>query len=120
MHSGSFLEDLIRFGKETMQKVIRTIKIIIPALAVCIFLCGCTRREQLVLEDVSEEGEQQLDLAAALEQDEPAAAEEQTGQRLQEESVADDSGQPQTIFVHVCGAVQNPDVYELPAGSRVY
>ncbi|MBR6381834.1 MAG: helix-hairpin-helix domain-containing protein [Lachnospiraceae bacterium] len=25
---------------------------------------------------------------------------------------------PGTIFVHVCGAVQNPDVYELPEGSR--
>lgn len=24
------------------------------------------------------------------------------------------------IYVHVCGAVQNPDVYELPEGSRVY
>ena len=103
-----------------MQKMIRIIKIIIPALAVCIFLCGCTRREQLVLEDISEEKAQQFDLPAAQEQDEPIAAEEQTGQQLQEQSTSDDSGQPQTIFVHVCGAVKNPDVYELPAGSRVY
>ncbi len=27
---------------------------------------------------------------------------------------------PETIFVHVAGAVNTPDVYELPAGSRVY
>ena len=27
---------------------------------------------------------------------------------------------PETIFVQVAGAVENPDVYELPVGSRVY
>ena len=117
VHSGSFLEDLIRFGKETMQKMMRTI---IPALAVCIFLCGCTRREQLVLEDISEEVEQQFDLLTVQEQVEPVAAEEQTGQQSPEQSTTGDSVQPQTIFVHVCGAVKIPDVYELPAGSRVY
>ena len=117
VHSGSFLEDLIRFGKETMRKMIKTI---ISVLAVCIFLCGCTRREQLVLEDVSAKGELQLDLQAAQEQGEPVAAEEPAGQELPEQSTSGESGQPQTIFVHVCGAVKNPDVYELPAGSRVY
>ncbi len=25
-----------------------------------------------------------------------------------------------TLFVHVCGAVEEPGVYELPAGSRIY
>ena len=120
VHSGSFLDDLIRFGKETMRKMIKTIKTIILALAVCIFLCGCTRREQLVLEDVSKEEEQQFDLPAAQEQEESGAAEETEGQQLPEQSMPGDSGLPQTIFVHVCGAVKNSDVYELPAGSRVY
>lgn len=25
-----------------------------------------------------------------------------------------------TLFVHICGAVENPGVYELPVGSRIY
>lgn len=28
--------------------------------------------------------------------------------------------EPENIYVHVCGAVEKPGVYELPAGSRVY
>ncbi len=27
---------------------------------------------------------------------------------------------PRTIFVHVCGAVERPGVYEIPAGSRMF
>ena len=42
------------------------------------------------------------------------------------ENVSDDSGdmleteEAESIFVHVCGAVKNPGVYELPVGSRYY
>ena len=115
VHSGSFLEDLIRFGKETMRKIIKTT---ILALSACLFLCGCTRREQLVLVDVSEE-EEQHDLQAA-QGEQQVLQEETAGRQLSEQSTSEDSDQPQTIFVHVCGAVKTPDVYELPAGSRVY
>ena len=76
-----------------LDKIKRNILILLA----CILLCGCTRREQLILENVSEEEEQQSS----------------------EQSVTG-GGEEQTIFVHVCGAVKNPDVYELPAGSRVY
>ena len=31
-----------------------------------------------------------------------------------------DTGQPETIYVDVCGAVANPGVFELTAGSRVF
>lgn len=119
VRSGDFLEELIRFGKETMRKIIR---ITILALAVCIILCGCTRREQLVLEDASEQEKMQFDLQAAPEQGEAVQQEESAEQEQQslEQSVAEDSSQPQTIFVHVCGAVKSPNVYELPSGSRVY
>lgn len=93
----------------------------------CIFLCGCTRREQLVLEEVSGEPGQ-LELQTIKEQDESGLSmpeemqEQQTaaGQSSAEQTVPEESGEPQTIYVHVCGAVENPDVYELPAGSRVY
>ena len=122
VHSGNFLEGLIRFGKETMR---RMMKINVLALSVCILLCGCTRREQLVLENVSEEEEQFADLQAEEEQDESEAPDLQEGdtqqmQSSQGQNRLDESGKIQSIFVHVCGAVMNPDVYELSVGSRVY
>ncbi len=36
------------------------------------------------------------------------------------EAVCEEAMEPQTIFVHVCGAVTAPGVYELESGSRVY
>lgn len=105
-----------------MRKIM---KINILTLIVCIFLCGCTRREQLVLENVSEEQERPTDLLAAEEQGESEVLDLQEENMLQvqssrEQGTPDESGKIQTIFVHVCGAVMNPDVYELSAGSRVY
>ncbi len=48
--------------------------------------------------------------------------EEQTVDLLMEEDVVleEDADTKQMIFVHVCGAVQNEGVYELPMGSRIY
>lgn len=37
----------------------------------------------------------------------------------EEASVGNISGQPDILYVHVCGAVSTPGVYELPAGSRI-
>ena len=38
-------------------------------------------------------------------------------ERERKESMA---AEPQTLFVHVCGEVRAPGVYELPAGSRIW
>ena len=46
-----------------------------------------------------------------------AEEEVQESEPVQEES---DSNAEETIFVDVCGAVQQPGVYELPAGSRIF
>lgn len=123
MHSGNFLEDQTGFGKETMRKMT---KIVIISLLFIVALCGCTRREQLILEDNEVKREQQL---ADLQITEKFGNSSESGS--QEESVREqglqqemgriaDEKEPQTICVHVCGAVKNPDVYELPEGSRVY
>ena len=97
------------------------------ALCFCIFLGGCTRREQLVLENVSEAPVQYelqtFQEEGGSEQSLPEVTQEQQTVAVQpsaERAVPEDSGEPQTIYVHVCGAVEDPDVYELPAGSRVY
>ena len=81
-------------------------------------LCGCTRREQLVLKEVSEER-----LSAEQQIPQEDKIEEQNEVKLQstgEQNAPAEKAEPQTIYVHVCGAVVNPSVYELPAGSRVY
>ena len=122
VHSGNFLEEPAGFGKETMRNKIKKNMLI---FLVCILLCGCTRREQLILEDISSKGEPSVDLRAAQGQGESGTLglQEQDAaetQGVREQSTSGDGEQQQTIFVHVCGAVKKPDVYELPTGSRVY
>ena len=140
VHSGNFLENRTGFGKETMRYTIRN-KITenterdtdgrkrricrslhVFVLFIGITLCGCTRREQLVLEDVSTEQMQrspqqqlggQLEISEQNEAKQPILGESELPQSAQ-------NSKPQTIYVHVCGAVEKPDVYELPADSRVY
>ena len=124
VHSGNFLENHTRFGKETMRKIIN---VNICVIILCVLLCGCTRREQLVLDDISAGSERQDgDLTTMQGENEPERQDlqaEAAGQVSSEYSVTKDGGEPhepETIFVHVCGAVEKPDVYELPTGSRVY
>ena len=153
MHSGSFLEEPTAFGKETMYNVRNKVRrdrtgngnmteagcrkqrdgVRIFALLVCVILCGCTRREQLVLEtgssaatteSVSEGTQEEADILnppseqIALEPDDLQKHAEQYAEEMTlQEQIPPEA---QLICVHVCGAVKNPDVYELPAGSRVY
>ncbi len=150
MHSGSFLEEPTAFGKETMYNVRNRNRtgngnmteaggrkqrdgVRIFALLVCVMLCGCTRREQLVLEtgssvatmeSVSEGTQEEADILnppseqIALKPDDLQKHAEQYAEEMTvQEQIPPE---PQLICVHVCGAVKNPDVYELPAGSRVY
>lgn len=111
--------------RETMHKKNRiehTKKLWIAGvlLAAC-FLCGCTRKEELLLltdETVSgETGEaESTDIGgAAPDLQEEAAVSERTLTPV-EETLAGTG----VLYVHVCGAVEVPGVYELPAGSRVY
>lgn len=130
VHSGDFLENRTGFGKETMRKKIR---INTAVLLLCVLLCGCTRREQLILETAASEQEQQAvqeqtleDAQTIADQDEnirQAAGRSISGQQVPEGAEQTDSTlsrENAVIYVHVCGAVEKPDVYELPAGSRVY
>ena len=165
VHSGSFPEGPAGFGRETMCRVIiqekvnhtgdgrqdrmRNVRCTVrmAVLFVCVMLCGCTRREQLVLEIGREAetaqaaDERQEQTGSDAESVEPdgisayvnstnlpsgQAAPEENGAQSGTEQIADRQAAEQisqeapAIWVHVCGAVKNPDVYELPAGSRVY
>lgn len=105
-------------------------------LSLCL-LCGCTKKEELIRQSGQAlESNENLEESGAAGQEE--RADESTGQwvdrdvckkdgqEAQQEEKAADSGtggmaeDTGTIYVHVCGAVLRPGVYELAAGSRVY
>lgn len=123
---GTSLWIRIGFGKETMQrkenigsrygrkeeqknissrtKVRNVITCIL--LSVVLGVCGCSKKEQLVLSV-------QNDTAVNMEENREDIGDARA-------DLAEKDGLRQSIYVHVCGAVVNPGVYELPTGSRVY
>lgn len=97
-------------------------------LVVLLLLCGCTKKEELLLlseETVfaDEETGRPEEVVAAKErpdQDAEAPAEENQNRDPEVSEESDSMENPDVIYVHVCGAVARPGVYELRAGSRVY
>lgn len=103
------------------------------AFVLLMLLCGCTRKEELLL--LSEETAEAAENQAVFPEDtgKEAYLEGESGRTLangsresemlsgsdsvQADGTAQQSG---VIYVHVCGAVAHPGVYELEAGSRVY
>lgn len=136
-------------GKDARKKSKRTgtagrrgvyLMIYAAVLSVCVILCGCTRKEQLVLE-VDAVREETQDGQPGSAQDTGSmyqAPDGQNGGRTSQSLSATGTQKPQeagglpgkepdsagtaarTIWVHVCGAVGHPGVYELPVGSRVH
>lgn len=129
-------------GKNTKWRRLRR-SLYLSALTAGIILCGCTRREQLLLEEPGQDLWQELsaeqsvqaeegksgqagtELSGQTEEGKSEQAEEEisgqawTGQSVQAEGTVREE-ETQTIFVHVCGAVNDPGVYELPLGIRVH
>lgn len=69
-------------------------------MSVCLVLCGCRVQDKAITLPVLEQTE-------AVQDGEVAG---------NDDAMSDKAGQ--VIYVHVCGAVQNPGVIGLPAGSR--
>lgn len=114
------------------------------ALVTACLLCGCTRKEELLI--LTEEAAVQetattgngaatgveISEASVLQQEETAMSESEDPGGMptalvREEAALSAEGNAQQesagsgiLYVHVCGAVKAPGVYELPAGSRVY
>lgn len=92
----------------------------IPAVTACI-LFGCEKKERILLEDlqpVLEETILEEEAAEAQSAKEAEAPKEATdGEKTGEQ---EDKGSMESIVVHICGAVVNPGVYELPKGSRIF
>ncbi len=116
----------MRKEKERKKKLI-IFCFLVPALT-CLF--GCTKREQLTImtkEQETQETQKTEEDRSVI--DKQAGRYEGMSENTPEDMSAS-AGQPQesapepqteqTIFVHVCGAVRTPGVYELKSGSRVY
>lgn len=90
------------------------------------FLCGCTKKEDLILfteENVSvEAGESEREdvSKSASPLQEEAATSEKKATSEENGPVKEMPAENSLLYVHVCGAVEAPGVYELPAGCRVY
>lgn len=82
-------------------------------LAALLILAGCTKKEEFLLideETSAEQPESDVSLWGSAGEVEEAVVSDGT----------DSAAEPNVIWVHVCGAVRRPGVYELQAGSRVY
>ncbi len=86
--------------------------------AVLFILCGCTRKEELLLLD-EEAAPLEVNQAEEMQSGEASAGETAEGTSVPSEE-ADSPEKSDMIYVHVCGAVLRSGVYELEAGSRVY
>lgn len=115
---GTSLRILKGFGKETMRrkeskkkscgrKGARRAALLLLVVVMAVS-SGCTGREELVFSPQNEQP------------DTEAAEEETVSEPQAQAEPAAESNNQLKICVHVCGAVKNPGVYELPAGSRVY
>lgn len=108
-----------------MQKKNRIILIkklcLAGALLAACFLCGCTRKEELLLlADEAVSGETEEVDSADIDVAEPALQADAAASEKSKASVEETPSGSGRLYVHVCGAVEAPGVYELPAGSRVY
>lgn len=98
------------------RKQIKRIGLIGLFFAGLLLLSGCTKKEELLLlnGEITTEEEDISETAAETASSE-AGSEEET---VEPESIS--VSEPELLWVHVCGAVMCPGVYELPAGCRVY
>lgn len=144
MRSGDFLDGR-GSERETMQMKKRKRKYLadtkkiwrymqgILLLSLVFLLGGCTRRDELTLEleqtqNVEQSGGAEPEFSAEggdtalngaeqeLESTDPVAA-DASGAEIQ--SREKEESQPEKIYIHVCGAVESPGVYELEQGQRV-
>lgn len=97
-----------------VKKMQKFVIVLFGVLWSAIIFGGCTKKEeQLMLLPLEEENQSETESVQETELQVDSQPQAETESVVQPEA-------PSTYWVHVCGAVMNPGVYELPAGSRVY
>lgn len=105
-----------------VKKMQKSFVILCASLVSCLALCGCVRKneDQLMLLPL------EADNAAADTEDWQSADYTDRSAYINGDALTDsqklstDETKTVEVCVHVCGAVCNPGVYELPEGSRIY
>ena len=108
----------------------RRSRIAVFVLILLIFpmLTGCKKRQDILL-DVEMESESPSDMSVTGSSDNTempegpdnvSDSEEITDRQQATVSTGVSEPEQASIYVHICGAVSSPGVYELPAGSRVF
>lgn len=87
-------------------------------LAVLCILGGCTKKEELLL--IDGETAVSAETGSAAKTGEEEAGADSAAKIGPQTGSLEEQAEPAVIWVHVCGAVRRPGVYELRAGSRVY
>lgn len=80
--------------------------ILVYAAALCMLCCGCGEKDRAVL------------IGSTKERTGEGASSEDTGESVYASTESGESAEDAVIRVYVCGAVANPGVVEIPAGSR--
>lgn len=102
---------------------------IVAGIAAMLIMCGltgCTSKNEIVLEleeqestNVQEIEHPDMQSSNQIQNNTVDIIPENTVS-IQEEQKPTEAVSTNKIYVHICGAVENPGVYELDAGSRVY
>lgn len=108
-----------------VKKMQKSVKMLFGVLGIAAVLSGCTKKEDagLILLPMEEEGQSGLESLAgedALQQDKQSERPAQQQEQQYPEQSENVQEQVAFLYVHICGAVEVPGVYELPAGSRVF
>ena len=108
-------------GKRVKKLIsVRKMGIFFVLLMTMFCLTSCASKEAVVLETDE----------LALETEESVSGEQRQGRaetdglhepgQIIEEQTEEEQAEPIRLFVHICGEVMEPGVYELPEGSRIY
>lgn len=117
-----------KYQKRYQKKYQVRNKVVAGVAAILIMSCltGCTSKDEIVLElEKQEEAQEQTvtsgEQAAVLEEQTVVSGEQTgiSGEQTVGQEVSVSLAQNK-IYVHICGAVAKPGVYELDADSRVY
>ena len=104
-------------GKETMYRSKKnSIKLSLLLLLSMLVMGACTRNDSLILEeDLQEDGRKTGEVT-----DSEAVLSKQPESGNESGQIAEAEETRTEIYVHICGAVMNPGVYALEAGSRIF